>query len=151
MPDLEEKRIVAKTNNGNGHDEEYRVRDLRVSVGNVYRGELNMTMYSERFRKKSAKLRAPGMKSTISCSCLTLSRIQSKRISMLLDFLARTVSLARPTAHSLSQNTTVGGWGYPRLARQLRSSTAIWALLNTPAYSDSETAAHTTGIPVLLQ
>jgi hypothetical protein len=38
--------------------------------------------------------------------------------------------------------------GHPRLDRMERSSTVTWPLANTPACSDSETAAVTTGIVV---
>ena len=41
-----------------------------------------------------------------------------------------------------------GGWWYPRLPGVRISPTAIWPLAKTPAYSDSETAAVTTGMRV---
>jgi hypothetical protein len=69
-------------------------------------------------------------------------------MSLLFDFLARTVSEAKPHAHSSLHETVVGVRGYPRLDRKERSSTATWPLVNTPACSDSDTAAVTTGIVV---
>ena len=69
-------------------------------------------------------------------------------MSIDLLFLGLTVSKANPMAHSLSHKMGVGDWGYPRLDRMTRSSAATWALANTPAYSASDTAAHTTGIRV---
>ena len=56
--------------------------------------------------------------------------------------------MERPIAHSLSYNKIVGGWGYPRLDKIDRPSTATCALENNAPYSASETAAHTTGIRV---
>jgi hypothetical protein len=45
-----------------------------------------------------------------------------------LRFLARTVSEAKPHAHSLSHKIVVGVWGYPRLDRTGRSSAVTWPL-----------------------
>ncbi len=43
------------------------------------------------------------------------------------DIFGNTARLARPFAHSLSQNMTVGDRGWPRSARIARSSTAMRA------------------------
>ena len=56
--------------------------------------------------------------------------------------------MARPIAHSLSQEMTVGGWGCPRLARISRSSTPSRAAAKIAAYSASATNETTTGILV---
>ena len=66
--------------------------------------------------KKSARFEVPSIFTTVNRFCLTLSRIQSNRMSIDLDFFGRTVEVANPMAHKLSTKTGVGGWGYPRLA-----------------------------------
>ncbi len=64
------------------------------------------------------------------------------------DIFGHTVRLARPIATSLSQKITVGGWGWPRLARIARSSTAMRAAVKRPPYSASATKEQTTGMRV---
>ena len=136
-----------------GREKGARGKTRKSSHGEVewetQRGETKVWTWTGRdFVKKSARFRTPGRKETRSWPCRTRPRIQSKRMSMLFDFLARTVSDASPTAHSLSHRIRGGGWGYPREPSARISSTAIWPLAKTPAYSDSETAAVTTGMRV---
>jgi hypothetical protein len=69
-------------------------------------------------------------------------------MSQALDSLALTALLAMPTATSLSQCKSVGGWGYPKSARVWRLVMAILAAPKVPAHSASCTLEHTTGIRV---
>ena len=64
--------------------------------------------------KKSARLSWPSRQMTLNWPCLTLSRIQCRRMSTDLERRDLTTSLARPTAQVLSTGMSVAGWGYPR-------------------------------------
>ncbi len=98
--------------------------------------------------KKFATLCRPRMKRTRKCPWRTWSRIQCRRTSVALDMRWETVSAAIPMATSLSQNNGVAGWGWPILAKILRSSVAMRAAAYKPAYSASTTKEQTTGMRV---
>ena len=99
--------------------------------------------------KMSARLSAPLRHVTMNCFCAMRSRIQWKRMSMLLVFLGLMVSSAIPTAHLLSHRMMVGSWGYPRECRICRSQTPSWPARNSAAYSASATDETTDWIMVL--
>ena len=61
--------------------------------------------------KKSASWRSPEIHDMENKFWRTRHRSQSNRMSMDFDFFGRTVSVARPIAHPLSQRIGVGGWG----------------------------------------
>ncbi len=86
------------------------------------------------------------MKRTRKCPWRTRSRIQCRRVSVALDIRWKTVSAAMPMVTSLSQNNGVAGWGWPMLAKILRSSVAMRAAAYKPAYSASATKEQTTGM-----
>ena len=111
-------------------------------MGNKERRDRGAGMNRKRLRKEVAEVqntRKEGDQELALADSVT-------NPSMLFDFFARTVSVAKPTAPSLSHKMTGGGWGHPRLPSAQISPTAIWLLAKTPAYSDSDTAAVTTGM-----
>jgi hypothetical protein len=65
-------------------------------------------------------------------------------MSVAFDIRWETVSAAMPIATSLSQNNGMAGWGWPMLAKILRSSVAMRAAAYKPAYSASAIKEHTT-------
>ena len=71
-------------------------------------------------------------------------------MSIDLDRFALTVSLAMPTAHSLSQRSRVGGCGYPKAESTVRIHSPFCALINAAAYSASAADATTTSMMLLI-
>jgi hypothetical protein len=97
--------------------------------------------------KKSAELIRPGRKIRREKFLPALSFIQSRRMSMDLDFFGLTEEVARPIAHSLSANRRGGDcWGWQRLVRVSVSSTNTCPPPKAAAYSASATDAATTGM-----
>ncbi len=71
-------------------------------------------------------------------------------MSIHLERFIFTESVANPTAHALSLRMIVGGCMCPIARRIDRVHSPDWALINTPAYSDSAADATTTSMTLLI-
>jgi hypothetical protein len=105
-------------------------------------------VYRQEFSEEvSPGLIRPGRKTRRKKFWPALSLIQSRCMSIDLDFFGLTEEAARPIAHTLSTNRRGGDcWGWPRLVRVSVSSTNTWPPPKAAAYSASATDATTTGM-----